>query len=1212
MDQENLKPIVLFILAFLSLFALKINALESKVYCSTRKQLPSVIGDYETDISAVLTVDFHATFNLIVYGGVLNDKPFIGMYENVADYYRTVQLSTLQTSFDNDEDNKNINLKLIETVLFSKNTDKIRIATSIQAIDTQSANTFYIVSTFDQSLVQQNSVKIRADLNNPFNPHHIFFNEFNQVYMFFNLQDRGYIAKLSSDTLQFLYVVTLNLEAGAFKSQISSILYNYDGRLMFFGDAFSVLGGNQVSKFYFGAIDDYSTDGQATYICYVEKAEITDTYDLMTFGCLSNYKNEDQTSNVIGLMYWDLSSTFINFVYKVVNNASVKKLKCAGQYISTSGKISVYYQNQQSDNSYSIFYLEYDISLNGLDVIYYATSYHSIQVGLQLNQQGSVQVKLNSFLFLAYTDQLLQGLAVGSINKDASNNQYRAGFIEGSITPQSWNYMDLQYTIEPPLENTFLILMVYLNSGGQNINAAIENFVPINIQKAEDILLTKNNYWPNQNPQTGSPNLKETLYIEPNQLITCLLSYDCNFKIASYQLDNCYENDLVYYYAFREQEGNNYFSVTEPDTFFTETFIEFKQPILNKTVTLSYTPQSVTLRKKTFNLTYSLCKVIVNQYSCFREIPFQMEVQTLCEFSFKMLEYPVPYLYYYPLSSQTQIVEKTTQSQYDVFTNLTKDIGTYFVSTQIDFYGQQENITLLQDWQIIVLGPNYYTQYQDSSKDVNPEFHNQPQDIFMLAGTQRKVKLPSIKNDFGQKIIIELQGGQATKFISLNKDQLVLSPSKEINGQFSINIGLRKFSQNSPGSSYIINVEVEKSKAIDPDKINLADYNIPSSSSSTSIQNKFLKAVQINLYLRITQVPDKLVIQFKENYLFQDKDMKMSITKNYEISKSLPPQISESLQAQLTKFGDGASSSFQSFMGSNFAINLLLNLSWILTFIYITDSLGSLLSIILFVFCMIFPIISVYAVSYIKLQFPIYFKARFSPFDEGVKDSLYLIQLKPYLDPTKNYFEIFSETCIITIIYGFIPFLDFYKLDDELQMNLGYLTILLTGLFIFVNLGYMISLQMGDLCRKLKCVKQKIQINNNTSMQSQNADNQLNTQQQQSNHLTSIDQSTIFTELDMDQKPIKIQKAQKRKTNQRRKTAVNMDLHLQMPAQTLRKQTDVNSGFQKNLKKVLDIPTPSNINDIQQLKIKKKIFGKHHRKQIQINNHNRKFTVEDF
>eukprot|EP00347_Sterkiella_histriomuscorum_P014606 403360239 len=784
-----------------------------------------------------------------------------------------------------------------------------------------------------------------------------------------------------------------------------------------------------------------------------------------------------------------------------------------------------------------------------------------------------------------------------------------------------------------------------------------------------------------------------------------------------------------------------------------------------------------------------------------------MQVKTLCEVSFKILEYPVPHIFYYSLGSQIQIIENKTNWEstnssckfdsikisinsvpnfiqhhdyeilrlYDIFSNQTKDVGTYKVSTQIDFYSLDDNIVIAQDWQIKVLGPDYYTQYQENTKNFIPEFLYQPQDIYMLAGTQLKYQLPPVINTFGQKIIIELQGGEASNFVRLNKNQLILAPPKEIGGLFNQIVSLRRFNEIEPTTMYYLYIEVEKQIIIDAEEVNLADSNLlnEESNSSSEIEELgdelqqqinfaklsslkkaknygkqltayisrisfagtvFIKfshdmkiwsqsqiILQKSLWIKMLKPDDSIeycnynVTEFVDNILtirvfFQDlkqvsqdsdKDMKLSIAKNYEMSKSLPPQISESLSKSMQLLWDMISgfqyithlplmtirtpaniqlifksiidiSNFQFISTDNFdkiffnmtefenqafahnsyfdilgyqSVNLINNLGLIfyflfivvilivlerfsqlinakiglfkryrkrvndnlyfsfilrfaiesqlelcicssinilrLTFTFTADSIGSILSIILLTFCSLFPVISFYALQQIRPRFHQYFKTRFSPFDEAVIDNLHF---KPYLDPTKNSFETFNEVCIITIIYGFIPFLDTYKLNDNIKMN---------------------------LCEKIQNAINRVMKKCKSKKQKQISDQIQDMQLQQSSYLTSVNQSSLFTEFEGEVMPFEknIQKIQKR----RRNTRVIKHNHNQILVKVLRQQTNNNDGdIQMNVRKESDVITQSNINDINPYQTQKFTYGQQFREQIQPVYKNRKFTIEDF
>eukprot|EP00347_Sterkiella_histriomuscorum_P006189 403353719 len=95
-----------------------------------------------------------------------------------------------------------------------------------------------------------------------------------------------------------------------------------------------------------------------------------------------------------------------------------------------------------------------------------------------------------------------------------------------------------------------------------------------------------------------------------------------------------------------------------------------------------------------------------------------------------------------------------------------------------------------------------------------------------------------------------------------------------------------------------------------------------------------------------------------------------------------------------------------------------------------------------------------------------------------------ILILKPFDSPSRNYIELFNEICISVITYMFLMFTESFKLDSGIRINLGFLPLCMSVLYLVVNIAYILKNQFHDLKvmwknykikRQLRLEKQRLQ-----------------------------------------------------------------------------------------------------------------------------------------
>eukprot|EP00347_Sterkiella_histriomuscorum_P020866 403336164 len=307
---------------------------------------------------------------------------------------------------------------------------------------------------------------------------------------------------------------------------------------------------------------------------------------------------------------------------------------------------------------------------------------------------------------------------------------------------------------------------------------------------------------------------------------------------------------------------------------------------------------------------------VANVIYCPLSLKFNLKFISICENSFRILSFGIPQQVMYDFgqsqmlkdygvswigescqftSYDTQILQipdfvsyNRNSGFYSIFTNNTLKIGvTHLIQVKYTFIGEFITIERYQTCQVVII---QYNEFQDKYINTAPKFKIQLPDIYLTAGQQFKYQLPGIIDKEDSMFFIDLDAGKASSFLTLSDKQLILNPTLADFGQFSATI-------------------------------TITDTKITKITNIGQVIVKF--SSQMKEWNNTLQRLDKVSIKFKENYLYQDSQLTLTIDKDYEISKEIPIQVSESLLELLNLAGQAAAITITGLMGSNLIINLL-------------------------------------------------------------------------------------------------------------------------------------------------------------------------------------------------------------------------------------------------------------------------------------------------
>eukprot|EP00347_Sterkiella_histriomuscorum_P008749 403343900 len=921
------------------------------VSCYAERQLPLIVGEYGTDNIEILTFSYQQYFDLIVYGGILNGKPFVGIYQNNEQYFGTVQLSTLKSN------SKQFQIGKVVSVQFSYkdgiSSKKLNFAALLEA-----------------------AVKIIAQKQNPYSIQQFFFDKDDGILIMFNSNDYGYVARLNSDFKSFQYVKKVSI----YKSVVTAIQH-YEGSYLFFAsiekqvyNATLTLEWISIGCLSLSLFTDVDEIGRKFI-----KSDQNSTTDLglqlidfhpetqLLYGCLGNLGLRSlQNNNYLGYLLYSIPDLMLKSFYFTVSADPGSKLTCIGMSYINSDQLNVYYQNLNSSGGQEIYQFQNsiidDLSVAGNQDI------KTMPTARKMFIDGTIQLKYNFF----YSRNTVRNIyfSGGSIF-DSNKKTKQAGFFI------DWNEDEatkLHYTTP---------FFTDISNDGFEASNLISDFVTyavdmetstyslIVLDPLVDILLdadysNKLNYWPISTPNLGLAEIIQINYITENSTITCVLGTPCITLITSFSISNCVTTEGMYVTTFRTVNSTEQFMGTDlvanvlkclKSTQFNLKFVSIceqnfqqhnysvaisqdyhlgEQLVLNESeinwngsctftniqTSVVSAPNFVTYLETTQKLyTWQLNIHAVNVFK-------QKYINTPPEFSYRlqdvyvtsgqMLKFKLP-----PIRDKedNKFILDLIVGDAQSFTNLLDNYLILYPGLEINGIfsasititdSNQNPLSTTYNFDIIVyksIEQLLYEKKYGSSSD------------WKLYLNQTHIE----DNSTSEYQNIQEEREMAKQLSLLQnkniKDQKITAKITKITSTGQVNI---KFSQQMKEWEYnfqLLNNSLELTILQANGEKESCKYEIQSMSDQKLI-------IQLNFedFTTISQTStlDKLKVKFKENYLFQNRLQTQTIMKDYEIEKDIPFQVSESMQEIFDKLGASSFNVISSFIGSSLIINLFL------------------------------------------------------------------------------------------------------------------------------------------------------------------------------------------------------------------------------------------------------------------------------------------------
>eukprot|EP00347_Sterkiella_histriomuscorum_P005749 403355415 len=447
-------------------------------------------------------------FDLIIYGGTFNSKPFIGLYQNKEQYYGTITVVTLKSS------NANIQLNRVVTVGFSLKDLRdfgyiVKFAVLFESKHLgASLKDNYVIASFDQHLVKQAAARFVADFEYPYSPQQFLFDKDDCVIIIFANNRQGFIARIDSAFTQFLLI-----------KQVGTSYFNYQTALQYYPGQFqsylffASLGNgdwnNPTSKSWLhigclnleNFLDDlslsrsyYKVNIPVTKDLAVQILEINNYDNVATiYGCLGNLQINQQTRNQIGFVYYSQNSVG-QFYYEYSNNQE-EKLTCIGiRDVEEDENILLYYQYQKQLLYQEILIVNLDtkkdlINLgqsSDIELVVQKLRFKNENVQIKINQMYARNFESRTISFLVGEISTALGFSAGFVMNDpALFIHYRAFQLEFYGMDEVLKFDNLG-----TVSSTVTI-----------INATSQSFIQLSATiEQEDDLIDNLKYWPSTQP----------------------------------------------------------------------------------------------------------------------------------------------------------------------------------------------------------------------------------------------------------------------------------------------------------------------------------------------------------------------------------------------------------------------------------------------------------------------------------------------------------------------------------------------------------------------------------------------------------------------------------------------------------------------------------------------------------------------------------------
>ncbi|CDW81827.1 UNKNOWN [Stylonychia lemnae] len=431
--------------------------------------------------------------------------------------------------------------------------------------------------------------------------------------------------------------------------------------------------------------------------------------------------------------------------------------------------------------------------------------------------------------------------------------------------------------------------------------------------------------WKNQTNKTNSQINPSQLQYQQNRIpinlpeyIDCYLGFWCEIYFSKFSLENeCSDDKTVNKRYILEITSNGAIILpqiaSEYSTFVANYSQRFKL--------LSY------IGKYTINVTYQISDTVnlANRWILVQDF-FILNITNTCEKEYKLLQdinnvsirqqvngdviyYTIPRLLLRPHQdcfkqtpsrivnddqqdlSSIVIWDRFSDFQVGILADTPDKIGEYEFLFEIKVNAEIEGFQfrLYKPYSFKFEVYKYIQVDQFIINNSAPYFSSYVQDIEAKVGVEQVVDLPDITDAEGDEYSILIQGIKANLFITESNKKLIIQPTQTVVGLMFLTI-----------------------------------MNLCQMMEHLQKNIKGLRHLKQSEQQKLGQEWDRLIVNFKMNFLFYDQTEKLMMQKGYQIKRYIPPQMSKSLKDFMNSLGSSTSISLTSIMGSNLFINILM------------------------------------------------------------------------------------------------------------------------------------------------------------------------------------------------------------------------------------------------------------------------------------------------
>ncbi|CDW89568.1 UNKNOWN [Stylonychia lemnae] len=490
------------------------------------------------------------------------------------------------------------------------------------------------------------------------------------------------------------------------------------------------------------------------------------------------------------------------------------------------------------------------------------------------------------------------------------------------------NYSNLLTDLDPTMNNSFTIINlteISLSTGMfDNIGSRLNKFPQI---KAYNNLLPYVSLWQDQNQTTKNNKFVSQLSVKFDRYpallpsaIDCYIGIQCHIYQANFSLfGNCADADQNRKYITNISLNNqtrdilpgvNLYKVGQLSDM--QVNISFKQNsiyftgIYNISVSYFISDNNNQWPLITDLFTLNISNGCVENYKVIEPLklpnarrliqtdPVYFQIQKA-----KLSPYQECYVQrLLPIFSDVQylqgaiIQDQLDQLMIGVTTRYPDFLGKHQLPIEVQVWTDQNGI-LLEKYRII-FEFEVYQDFKPSLNNTAPYFVFPINDIEIKVGETRVVDLPKIIDDEGDSYEVKVETKMGSLFIVYSNTNIIVKPSEAV-------IGIHQ-----------VVVIIEDN--------NLMFLRFMNHYSKVQFYMMIIKK-QRNFE---SQEWDRMVVNFKMYFLFYDATEKLMMKEGYQIKFQIPPQMSQSLENQISNLGTATAISLSSVVGSNIIINILM------------------------------------------------------------------------------------------------------------------------------------------------------------------------------------------------------------------------------------------------------------------------------------------------